>query len=132
MRKEDSPMFWIYSTRLSEWSRIRIQNNVEMDTVNLNFSSNWKIFIEFTSNLVICSAAYHSGKVIAYRLRGSGFASRLWWNFSLMSNYSRYVSVFQSPLSINTFKYHVSCTDENISVSITLFFIAFFHRRPIQ
>ena len=33
---------------------------------------------------------------------------------------------------LNTFKYHVSCTDVKISVTINLLFYLFFHRRPIQ
>ena len=33
---------------------------------------------------------------------------------------------------LNTFKYHVSWTDEKISVRINLLFYLFFHRRPIQ
>ena len=32
----------------------------------------------------------------------------------------------------DTFKYHVSCTGEKISVRINLLFYLFFHSRPIQ
>ena len=35
-------------------------------------------------------------------------------------------------INIDTFKYHVSCTDGKTSVRINLLFNLYFHRRPIQ
>ena len=36
----------------------------------------------------------------------------------------------ESTYSLNTFKYHVSCTDWKIPVRIIYFYYLFFHRRP--
>ena len=40
------------------------------------------------------------------------------------------ILITNSPSQVNTFKYHVSCTDGKIRVGIIYFYHLFFHRRP--